>query len=248
MISGLLFISWRIFEIITLIPILGMLAYFVHGYVDSNQLTPNFILVLFITSVLATAWAIATLIQYYRARHHGLFVALVDLAFVGALIAGVYFLRGIAGTSCTNFTAGGIYVNLGPFGYYGRQSNSPWSFDINKTCAMLKACFALGIINIIAFFITFVSFTSTLSLSYHANPNCSYSPSSSLTTTAMTETTLSSSANTTTPPATAADALAAATTAVAETTATTGPAVAGGRSTGVAAGGNIMYRRTLDRA
>lgn len=157
MISGLLFISWRIFEIIITIPILGMLAYFVHGYVVSNQLTPTFILVMFIVSVLAAVWAIATLFDYVRTRHHGLFVALVDLAFVGAFIAAVYELRGIANANCTNFTAGSIYVNLGPFGYYGKTSNSKWSLDTNKTCDMLKASFALGIIDIIAFFITFVS-------------------------------------------------------------------------------------------
>lgn len=155
-ISGFLFLSWRVFEILILIPIVGMLAYFVHGYVQSNQLTPNFILVLFIVSVLALAWALATLVNYLRARHDALFVAAIDLGFVGALIAGVVLLRGISNTSCTNFTDGPLYVNLGPFGYYGRQSNSGWSFSINKTCAMLKASWALAIIAILAFFVTFV--------------------------------------------------------------------------------------------
>ncbi|KAL9095844.1 MAG: hypothetical protein Q9165_001841 [Trypethelium subeluteriae] len=155
--SGLLFIFWRIVEFVTLIPIIGMLAWFVNGFTDSNQLTPNYILVLFITSVLAGAWALFTLIGYARTRHSGLFVALVDLGFVGALIAGVYELRGIAGQNCSNFSAGSFYVNLGPFGYYGRQSNSPWAANVNKPCAMLKAAFALGIMNIIFFFFTFVS-------------------------------------------------------------------------------------------
>lgn len=124
---------------------------------SSNELTPTYILVLFITSVLAAAWAIATVVTYLRARHSALFVALVDLAFVGAFIAGVYELRGIAGSNCSNFTAGSFYLSLGPFGYYGRQSDSPWALHINKTCAMLKACFAFGIMNCIFFFITFVS-------------------------------------------------------------------------------------------
>lgn len=92
-----------------------------------------------------------------RARHSALFVALVDLAFVGTFIAAVYELRGITDESCSNFTAGGFYLSLGPFGYYGRQSDSPWSLHINKTCAMLKASFAFGIMNCIFFFITFVS-------------------------------------------------------------------------------------------
>ena len=156
-ISSVLLILFRVLEVLVTIPILGMLAYFVHGYVVSNQLTPTYILVLFITSVLAGAWALFTLFHYLRSRDSALFVALIDLAFVGALIAGVYELRGIAGANCTNFTAGGFYFDLGPFGYYGRQSGSSWSLNTNKTCAMLKASFALGIIDIFLFFFTFVS-------------------------------------------------------------------------------------------
>lgn len=156
-VSGFLFISWRIFQIVLLVPVVGMLAWFVHGYVESNQLTPNFILVLFIVSVLALAWVFATLFNYLRARHDALFVALIDLGFVGALIGGIVALRGIANADCSNFSAGSLYVNLGPFGYYGRQSNSPWAVNINKTCAMLKASWALAIILTLTFFVTFVS-------------------------------------------------------------------------------------------
>ena len=156
-VSGFLFISWRIFQIILLIPVVGMLSWFVHGYVQSNQLTPNFILVLFIVSVLALAWTFATLFNYLRARHDAFFVALIDLGFVGALIGGIVTLRGIATADCSNFSAGSLYVNLGPFGYYGRQSDSPWAANINKTCAMLKASWALAIILCLTFFVTFVS-------------------------------------------------------------------------------------------
>ena len=156
-VSGFLFISWRIFQIILLIPVVGMLSWFVHGYVESNQLTPNFILVLFIVSVLALAWTFATLFNYLRARHDAFFVALIDLGFVGALIGGIVTMRGIANEDCSNFSAGSLYVNLGPFGYYGRQSNSPWAVNINKTCAMLKASWALAIILTLTFFVTFVS-------------------------------------------------------------------------------------------
>ncbi|KAI9708829.1 MAG: hypothetical protein M1820_003784 [Bogoriella megaspora] len=155
-ISGLFFILWRIAEFVTLVPIIGMLAWFVHGFTESNYLTPDYILVLFITSVLAGAWALFTLIAYTRTRRSGLFVALVDLGFVGALIAGVYELRGITNQNCSNFSAGSFYVDLGPFGYYGRQSNSPWAANVNKPCAMLKASFALAIMNIIFFFFTFL--------------------------------------------------------------------------------------------
>ncbi|USW47980.1 hypothetical protein Slin15195_G012990 [Septoria linicola] len=164
-VSGLLFLSWRIFEIIILIPIVGMLGWFVNGFVDNNQLTPNFILVLFIVSVLALAWTFFTLISYLRARHDAIFVALVDLGFVGALIAGVVVLRGIVNADCANFTTGNIYVNLGPFGYYGRDgSGNSFGVNVNKTCAMLKASWALAIIAIIAFFVTFL-----LALLVHRN-------------------------------------------------------------------------------
>ncbi|KAA6407474.1 MAG: hypothetical protein FRX48_08717 [Lasallia pustulata] len=146
----------RLFELITLIPTLGMLAYFVHGFVSANQLTPEYILLLFITSVLAAAWALATVLRRRSTRESAIFVALVDLAFVGTFIAAVYELRGIASANCSNFTAGSFYLSLGPFGYIGRSSNSPLALNVNKTCAMLKASFAFGIINIILFFTTFM--------------------------------------------------------------------------------------------
>jgi len=156
MLGGLLFSFWRIAEIVTLIPIIGMLAWFVHGFNDNNQLTPAFILVLFIVSILACAWAIATLLRLGSTRRSALFVAFVDLCFVGAFIAGVYELRGISNESCTNFTTGPIYINLGPFGYYGRNSGSSFAANINKNCAMLKASWALAIMNTIFFFFTFI--------------------------------------------------------------------------------------------
>lgn len=158
MISGFLFIAFRIFQILTLIPTLGMLAWFVHGYVSQNALTPDFILILFIASVLGAAWAIATLVTYARARHSALFVALVDLAFVGLFIGAVYELRGIAQANCVRFENDPYYGTLGVLGYFGISFNSQYSLHANKTCAMLKACFAFGIMNCIFFFITFVSF------------------------------------------------------------------------------------------
>jgi len=197
-VSGFLFISWRIFQIILLIPVVGMLSWFVHGYVQSNQLTPNFILVLFIVSVLALAWTLATLFNYLRARHDAFFVALIDLGFVGALIGGIVTLRGIANQDCSNFSAGSLYVNLGPFGYYGRQSNSPWAVNINKTCAMLKASWALAIILTLTFFVTFVSLPSCnarYEISADDSPNSS--SLSSFTATTVTMTVSWSSASTT---------------------------------------------------
>jgi hypothetical protein len=130
-------------------------AWFVSGFQQNNQLTPNYILVLFIVSVLAAAWALATLIRMSSTRRSAMFVAFVDLCFVGALIGGVVELRGIASENCSHFSTGSFYISLGPFGYYGENSGSAY-FNINKTCAMLKASFAFGIMNIIFFFITFI--------------------------------------------------------------------------------------------
>jgi len=144
-ISGLFFILTRMLQVVTLIPIVGMLSYFVHLYVKINALTPTMILVLFIVSVLALAWALATLLLYWTARHSAHVVAAFDLAFVGAFIAGVYLLRGPGTANCTHLD---FYANNGGAGV---------SYSGNKYCAMLKACFALGIIECILFAWSFVS-------------------------------------------------------------------------------------------
>lgn len=108
--------------------------------------------VLFITSVLAAAWTIATLLRRKSTRRSAIFVSFIDLCFVGALIAGVYELRGITKADCANFQKSeGFYITLNNDGFSG---NSPFSFTLNKSCAMLKAAFAFGIMNIIFFFIT----------------------------------------------------------------------------------------------
>lgn len=160
MLPGLFFATWRFFEIFTLIPTLGMLSWFVHGYTVNNQLTPSTILVLFIVSVLACFWAVATLLAYRATKFNAAFCAFVDLCFVGALIAGVYYLRGITHESCTSFGEGtpdSFYLGLGIFGYVGVQTQNPFALHVDKNCAMLKASFAFGIMNIIFFFVTFVS-------------------------------------------------------------------------------------------
>lgn len=71
---------------------------------------------------------------------------------MGAFIAGVYELRFIANANCTNIAYGSPYdVDFGIFGqFYGNGV----SIDTDKTCALLKASFALGIVNTILFFFT----------------------------------------------------------------------------------------------
>jgi hypothetical protein len=131
-----------------------MLSYFVNGYNQNNLLTPTYILILFIVSVLGAAWAIFTLFSYHRSSANARFVGLVDLGFVGALIAGVYYLRFIAGANCTHITPGDSYDVS--FGIFGSAHLNGFAVNVNKTCAMLKACFALGIMNIVFFFFTAV--------------------------------------------------------------------------------------------
>ncbi|KAI0018553.1 hypothetical protein F4780DRAFT_512975 [Xylariomycetidae sp. FL0641] len=152
MLFAMFFIFWRILQILTLIPTMGMLAYFVHGYVSLNQLTPDYILVLFIVSVLALAWCIYTLFSYHRSSSNASFIAAVDLLFVGALIGGAYALRFVARADCTHVAPGGATdVTLGPF---GSASINHWDLHVDKSCAMLKACFAFAVMNCVFFLLT----------------------------------------------------------------------------------------------
>lgn len=130
-----------------------MQAYFVNGFLNSNQLTPAYILVLFIVSVIAVFWCLDTLIRFRTTKRSAAFVAFVDLCFFGALIAGVYELRFIAGADCTDWNGGSVRVSLGPFGSLDYQTDH-FTVDINKTCAMLKASFAMGIMEVVFFFFT----------------------------------------------------------------------------------------------
>ena len=117
------------------------------------MLTPAYILVLFIVSVIAAFWAIDTLIRFSTTKRSAIFVAFVDLLFFGAFIAGVYQLRFIADADCSHWEGGSVWVSLGPFGEYG-QNVKHYSLHINKTCAMLKASFAMGIMETVFFFWT----------------------------------------------------------------------------------------------
>ena len=129
---------------------MGMLAYFVNLYVIANLLTPTYILLLFIVSVLALAWALFTVFSY---RNNTRFIGLIDLAFVGALIAGVYQLRFVTRTDCVAIVSGNSSVNVN-LGVFGGGTLTSARLGVDKTCAMLKACFALGIMNCIFFFVT----------------------------------------------------------------------------------------------
>lgn len=131
---------------------MGMLAYFVHGFVSVNALTPDLYLVMFIVSVLGLAWSIYTLFSYHRSSANASGVALIDLGFVGAFIAAVWYMRIMAQADCTAVREGDPWtVSLGIF---GSASFNTFDVQVNKTCAMLKACFAFGIMNCFFFFFT----------------------------------------------------------------------------------------------
>ncbi|KHN95467.1 uncharacterized protein MAM_06744 [Metarhizium album ARSEF 1941] len=146
MIFALFFVCTRISQIVTLIPAMGMLAWFINVFVGHNALTPDPILILFILVVLALAWAVFTLLSYRRSSASARFVCLVDACFMGALIAGVYEMRGIADATCSSSPdAGSVWF---------APAHVPvpnWGWEADKPCAMLKASWAFAIMNIVFF-------------------------------------------------------------------------------------------------
>ncbi|KAG5999255.1 hypothetical protein E4U54_001971 [Claviceps lovelessii] len=145
MMFAFVFVFLRICQIVTLIPPLGMLAWFINIFASHNALTPDSILILFILVVLALAWTIFTLFSYHRSSANAHFVALIDLAFMGALIAAVYELRGISDADCVSPNPSTVWYgpNHVPVPDFGWQTDKP--------CAMLKASWAFAIMNIIFF-------------------------------------------------------------------------------------------------
>lgn len=154
MLFAVFFAFWRFLQILTLIPIIGLLAYFVDGYNQLNALTPTYILVLFIVSILGAAWALFTLLAYHRSSTNATFVAVVDVLFVGAFIGAVYELGFITNADCAHVVPGSsVDVSLGIF---GSASVNGVRVQLDKSCAMLKAAFALGILGAIFFLFTAV--------------------------------------------------------------------------------------------
>lgn len=148
--SGFLFLSWRIWEIIITVPIVGMLGWLVHVFVDENVLTPTYVLLLFIVATLALAWEFFTMVSYLRARHDALFIAFTDLCFMGALIAGVVLLRFVTKTNCMS-----IHDHWAPFP--NKPNAIQYGTHAQKTCGVLTASFAFGILDTLSFAVTFVS-------------------------------------------------------------------------------------------
>jgi len=145
------FTATRVFEVLCGIPIIGMLAYFVHPYAHAHADTPDRLLAFFIISILATAWALFTLHQFRKYRDvSGPFIALVDLLFVGAWIACIVLYRKISNANCGHLSVP-IGVQLGDNNYSG---GNDFGYHVNKECAMYKASWALAIVECVLFFIT----------------------------------------------------------------------------------------------
>ncbi|KAM0513259.1 hypothetical protein ACHAPE_008108 [Trichoderma viride] len=149
MLFGLIFICTRITQIITLIPPVGMLSWFVKKFNDANILTPDDVLVLFIVTVLALAWALLTLLYYSRSSHNGMFISFVDLCFLGGLIAGIVYLRKIQYADCQDPSVDSIWYN-----HVHNVGIPGYSWPIRKPCAMLKASWAFAIMNTVFFAVT----------------------------------------------------------------------------------------------
>jgi sugar phosphate permease len=148
MLVEVVFVLLRLFELAIIIPTMGMLAWFVDAYNRVNALTPASILVLFIVSVLALAWCLLSLLIYHHHPTTARIIALVDVLFIGAFIAGVYYLRGIRHADCSNVSRSGTWdSSAGGF----TVSGPSLSVDIDKSCAMLKASWAFGIICCLVF-------------------------------------------------------------------------------------------------
>ncbi|KAL7927053.1 hypothetical protein ACQKWADRAFT_279392 [Trichoderma austrokoningii] len=149
MLFGLVFICTRITQIITLIPPVGMLSWFVKMFNDANILTPDDILVLFIVTVLALAWALLTLLYYSRSSHNGIFISFVDLCFLGGLIAGIVYLRKIQYADCQDPSGDSIWYD-----HIHNVGIPAYSWPVRKPCAMLKASWAFAIMNTVFFAVT----------------------------------------------------------------------------------------------
>lgn len=79
-----------------------------------------------------------------------MFVSIIDLGFVGAFIGAVYVLRFIGDADCTKSSSASWAVSFAGVGVSGPGV----SVKTDKTCAMLKASWAFGIMNCIFFAIT----------------------------------------------------------------------------------------------
>jgi len=152
MLSSVIFTLVRVLQILLLLPMVGMLGYFMHPYVQANQTASTWLLLMFIISVIGCAWCLLTLFQFHRSYIHSLVVLVVDIVFFACFIAGVVLMDFVKNWNCVSGSAP-VGVQLGDNNY---SAGNNWSLHVKKTCTMLKVTWVFGIINIILFFVTAV--------------------------------------------------------------------------------------------
>jgi len=152
MLSSVIFTLCRILQILLLLPMVGMLGYFMHPYVQSHSNAPTWLLFFFIISILAAAWCLITLFQFHRSFIHSLFVLVIDVAFFACFIAAVVLTDFVKKWNCVSASVP-VGIQLGNNNYSGGNN---WSLTVKKSCTMLKVTWIFGIIDIILFFLTAV--------------------------------------------------------------------------------------------
>jgi len=150
MVADLVFSGLRLLEIVTLIPIWGILAWFVNAYNIASRPVPEAVLEPFIVAILATVYCFVTLLIFRQWGFTPLWVAILDLGFFGAFIAGVVLLApSVRNTNCVDFFGSQIFVTSS-----GQAVVTAPAVAFNEQCLMLKTAWGLLIANIIMFFLT----------------------------------------------------------------------------------------------
>lgn len=147
----------RVFQILTLICCWGILAALVNVYNSNHIVAPAAILCLFVVAILASIWAFCILITQLRARNTALWMAVFDILFMAALIAGVILLSNVTTSRCIGYQSTTvIYDKVTGAEIWKSQDangNTMWNSQ-NNHCDLAKAALGLGIANIILFFIS----------------------------------------------------------------------------------------------
>lgn len=150
--SKLFFPIIRTLQLLTLIPLWGILAFFVHKYECNHQSIPAEILVLFIASLVGTAWAVVSFFQCHHSIGISVLVFVMDMIILGGLIAGVVLLRNVRNENCTSLSVP-FGISFGNHNWFWDNGNG-WNITFKKSCMMLKTVWAFGIINCALFFIS----------------------------------------------------------------------------------------------
>jgi len=151
-VSKVLFPIIRALQLLTLAPVWGILAWFVHQYDHNNQPIPAEILVLFIAALVGTAWALVSFFQFHHSVGLSVLVFVMDMIVLGGLIAGVVLLRDVRHQKCTGLSTP-LEISWGNQSLSWNDGNG-WDISFKKRCILLKAVWALGIINCAYFFIS----------------------------------------------------------------------------------------------